>query len=335
MDDLFLFAFPSSCIIDTVKTMTEVTNIFQDPALIGQTQESNVTVIVAGSRFCIIPSLWKNVHSLPWLNDDEGFPHLMVPNANPDVFEMLLQYFLFGTLPSDVSKENSKELKELASSLPDVEILLAHLKSSNRTNPKKAAKSLAVNTKNTTSAILKKMPSLKNVRKQVSARKLKSSTDPEGNQFSAAGDDERNDLPTIDIDYVPNLEATESTDSDDSNNYSNTSGASEPANHSNQKNNQKTKIPLLKAGRRRSSSSSLSRLGGSMKSMGGSMKSVGGSVRSMSDGMKSMGGSVRSMSDSMKNMGGSMKDVLTQRKSSHSGERKMTHEEWCASDYVL
>ena len=67
--------------------MIEVANLLEDPALAAQKKESNVTVIVAGSRFCIVPSLWKKVQALPWLTDVQGFPQLV--HANPDVFELL------------------------------------------------------------------------------------------------------------------------------------------------------------------------------------------------------------------------------------------------------
>ena len=69
---------------------------------------TNVTVDVCGSRFCITPTLFQRVKQLDFY-DHLGIPHL---HANPDVFEILLQYFLFESLP-DVSSLHPHELTEL------------------------------------------------------------------------------------------------------------------------------------------------------------------------------------------------------------------------------
>ena len=69
---------------------------------------TNVTVDVCGSRFCITPTLFQRVKQLDFY-DHLGIPHL---HANPDVFEILLQYFLFESLP-DVSTLHPHELTEL------------------------------------------------------------------------------------------------------------------------------------------------------------------------------------------------------------------------------
>jgi len=65
----------------------------------------NITVEVSGSRFCIIPSLFKHIEKLNWKKqrvDYQGNTTLKL-NANPDVFESVLQFFLYGKLPDPKS----------------------------------------------------------------------------------------------------------------------------------------------------------------------------------------------------------------------------------------
>ena len=75
----------------------------------------NVTVEVSGSRFCIIPSLFKHIEKLHWKRNGET----LRLNANPDVFEMILQYFMFSSLPdySGLSHRKATELLDLVSPL--------------------------------------------------------------------------------------------------------------------------------------------------------------------------------------------------------------------------
>jgi hypothetical protein len=86
----------------------------------------DVTVEVSGSRFCIVPSLFKKVEKLAWYEHRDTL-HL---NASPDVFEILLQYFLFNSLP-DISSLPGHELSELellVKPLPKIESLVEHIK---------------------------------------------------------------------------------------------------------------------------------------------------------------------------------------------------------------
>lgn len=91
--------------------------------------EQNVTVEVSGSRFCIVPDLFQKVENLKWKTANGLFKL----NANPDVFEMLLKYFLFNTLPDTKSMSHRKatELMELAAPLDPIAVfrLCQHLQS--------------------------------------------------------------------------------------------------------------------------------------------------------------------------------------------------------------
>lgn len=107
-----------------------VGDLLQDPSLIHSAPGSemkNITVVVSGSRFCIIPSLFRKVEKLPW-TDILDVPHL---NAHPDAFEVLLQYFLFNTLP-DMSRlqKQRKELLQLVSVLDNAKQLEKHIETS-------------------------------------------------------------------------------------------------------------------------------------------------------------------------------------------------------------
>ena len=78
-------------------------DLLQDPSLFpassapanNATGRSDITAVVSGSNFNIIPKLFQKVEALSWY-DVQGVPHL---NANPDLFEVILQYYLFGCLP--------------------------------------------------------------------------------------------------------------------------------------------------------------------------------------------------------------------------------------------
>jgi hypothetical protein len=83
--------------------------------------EQNVTVEVSGSRFCIVPSLFKKVENLKWKKSNGIFKL----NANPDVFEMILQYFLCNSLPDTkcLSHRKATELMELVAPLEPLAVL--------------------------------------------------------------------------------------------------------------------------------------------------------------------------------------------------------------------
>lgn len=92
--------------------------------------ENSVIVEVCASRFNIMPSLFKKVEGLAWF-EHRGVRHL---NSSPDVFENLLQYFLFGSLP-DVSALPDHEVVELcnlATSLKNTESLLRHVETASK-----------------------------------------------------------------------------------------------------------------------------------------------------------------------------------------------------------
>jgi hypothetical protein len=105
----------------------------QEPPSDKPTQD--VTVFVSGSTFCIVPSLFEKVQGLAWY-DVGGLPHL---SAHPDLFEVILQFFLFGCLPSKaVIKQNKTSLLKMVSALRGAEELRAFVLHDGKT--KKRAK---------------------------------------------------------------------------------------------------------------------------------------------------------------------------------------------------
>jgi hypothetical protein len=89
----------------------------------------NITVEVSGSRFCIVPSLFQSIEKLHWKSSNG----VLKLNSDPDVFEMILQYFLFSSLPDSnaMSAQMASELIELVSPLDQLAIqpLVRHVKS--------------------------------------------------------------------------------------------------------------------------------------------------------------------------------------------------------------
>lgn len=81
----------------------------------------NITVEVSGSRFCIVPSLFKHIENLPWKERKNKPPKLY---ANPDLFESVLQYFLSSKLPepTSLSPKKAKILIEFVSPLDQVAV---------------------------------------------------------------------------------------------------------------------------------------------------------------------------------------------------------------------
>lgn len=81
----------------------------------------NITVEVSGSRFCIVPSLFKHIENLPWKERKNKPPKLY---ANPDLFESVLQYFLSSKLPepTSLSSKKAKTFIEFVSPLDEVAV---------------------------------------------------------------------------------------------------------------------------------------------------------------------------------------------------------------------
>ena len=79
----------------------------------------NITVEVSGSRFFIVPTLYKNIENLPWKKRKNNTLKL---NANPDVFESVLQFFLSSKLPdpASLSSRRAKMLIEFVLPLDQV-----------------------------------------------------------------------------------------------------------------------------------------------------------------------------------------------------------------------
>jgi hypothetical protein len=86
----------------------------------------NTTVFVSGSSFCMVPSLYQKVEKLRW-QKRRGFPHL---SAHADVFEILLQFLMFGKLPetTGMTTRQAAELLKMIDPLDHVELLAEHVK---------------------------------------------------------------------------------------------------------------------------------------------------------------------------------------------------------------
>jgi hypothetical protein len=138
---------------------------------------NNITVEVSGSKFCIVPSLFQSIEKLNWKKpSNDGVLKL---NSDPDVFEMILQYFLFSSLPDStvLTSKKATELIDLVSSLDPLatQPLLQHVEGIVQTH----AKTKKNKTRSRRSSILKrslsKFPS-------ISSRSNKSSDNNQSNQ---------------------------------------------------------------------------------------------------------------------------------------------------------
>lgn len=97
-------------------------------------QNEDVTVFVSGSTFCIVPSLFQKVRNLPWY-DLGGLPHL---DEDPDHFEIILQFYLYGNLPSKtIIKKHKDELLRLVAPLQEANELHSHIFLDGKTKKKK------------------------------------------------------------------------------------------------------------------------------------------------------------------------------------------------------
>ena len=70
-----------------------------------ETTRDDVTVFVSGQTFYIIPSLFDQVQDLPWYQQG-GLFHL---DAEADLFEVILQYYLTGALPPKALLKKRRE----------------------------------------------------------------------------------------------------------------------------------------------------------------------------------------------------------------------------------
>eukprot|EP00526_Cylindrotheca_closterium_P015257 CAMPEP_0113634218 /NCGR_PEP_ID=MMETSP0017_2-20120614/17815_1 /TAXON_ID=2856 /ORGANISM="Cylindrotheca closterium" /LENGTH=253 /DNA_ID=CAMNT_0000544903 /DNA_START=66 /DNA_END=827 /DNA_ORIENTATION=+ /assembly_acc=CAM_ASM_000147 len=76
--------------------------------------QDHITVFVSGRTFYIIPSLFDQVQGLPWYQVG-GLYHL---DAEADLFEVILQFYLMGALPSKtLLKKRRASLQQLVAPL--------------------------------------------------------------------------------------------------------------------------------------------------------------------------------------------------------------------------
>lgn len=82
----------------------------------------DIAVFVSGQTFYMIPSLFEKVQGLSWYQVG-GLPHL---DAEADLFEVVLQFYLTGTLPSKaLVKKRRESLQQLVAPLLDAHELQA------------------------------------------------------------------------------------------------------------------------------------------------------------------------------------------------------------------
>lgn len=87
-----------------------------------EAKSGNISVVVSGSSFCLVPSLYERVENLNWIKRKDTL-HL---DADPDVFEVVLKFFLFQSLPQDydLSPRQAAELVIFCTPLTDVAPLI-------------------------------------------------------------------------------------------------------------------------------------------------------------------------------------------------------------------
>lgn len=70
----------------------------------------DITVDVSGSRFCIVPSLFKHIENLNWKKHKpvSRSKKILKLNADPDMFESVLRFFLHAKLPDSKNLSNSR-----------------------------------------------------------------------------------------------------------------------------------------------------------------------------------------------------------------------------------
>lgn len=181
--------------------MSQIADLLQDPSLSVplQPKEQNVIVIVNGSRFCLVPSLYQKIHKMPW-REVGGFLHL---NAHPDIFEILLQFFLFGTLPevSGLADHEANELKKLAAPLKSAKTLIDHVE---------AGSTKISETCESSSFLKRKLSSFTPGKSRKKQQKDENWVPQETvSPFAASKTNS-----AVDVDYLPNLESSTSTESE-------------------------------------------------------------------------------------------------------------------------
>ncbi|KAL3932782.1 MAG: hypothetical protein SGBAC_010692 [Bacillariaceae sp.] len=91
-------------------SLEAMTDSFSDLSAISDadlisTTKDDIVVFVSGQTFFMLPSLFDQVKGLHWYQNG-GFHHL---DAEADLFEVVLQFFLVGSLPSKALVKKRKE----------------------------------------------------------------------------------------------------------------------------------------------------------------------------------------------------------------------------------
>lgn len=74
-------------------------------------QPERIRVSVMGTPFMIEPHVFETLSRLPWQSDHQGSYCL---NTSPELFEILLDYLVYHSLPDKMSKNDIEELEPMA-----------------------------------------------------------------------------------------------------------------------------------------------------------------------------------------------------------------------------
>ncbi|CAB9521821.1 expressed unknown protein [Seminavis robusta] len=123
------YSHPDSCRIEESPSFgTTIAISHITPASTPRTSASsqqNVRVNVGGEYFSFPESSFQRFHCLPWKRNVDGVLHL---NSTAAVFEVLLDYVLFETLPAydTMSKDEFQEFETMALSMGGLTKLIEH-----------------------------------------------------------------------------------------------------------------------------------------------------------------------------------------------------------------
>lgn len=252
--------------------------------------KKNITVNVSGTPFCIAPSLFQQLENLGWY-EDQGAPYL---NANPAVFEILLQFLLFESYPdvATLSQDQLAELQDLVVPVHGLESLIEHVAEARKADKKRKQQ--------TTVSFLRRtlVPSLtyngRSRKKQRQAEEEMCSIPIQETIYPFAASSKNS---AINVDYLPNLTASYSTDSEDA--------------HS---------VPSI----------------GTVATAANSVYSFNNVTMQFESRDEPVISGKGDKSTKRRKTSGIFKGVLSSaKKEKKDGREKWTHEQWCASEYIL
>jgi hypothetical protein len=106
-------------------TIEEAPSFGSTPSITSSTSSQNVRVNVGGEDYSFPTAAFDRFRGLPWKQDSMGILHL---NSSAAVFEVLLDYVLFATLPAydTLSKDEFEEFETMALGMGGLTTLIEH-----------------------------------------------------------------------------------------------------------------------------------------------------------------------------------------------------------------